>query len=311
MKEINLLILFFLFGLGAQAQSRKYYSQFNQAQSYFNPAMTGYEGSLLRGLARNQWAGWEGAPKSYYFSTEIDFDQLKHQSKTEFGGKNAMGIFVLSDSYGAFNQVELMSSYAARVQIGEKTNLRLGAGLSWKELRLDGNNLNVEESNDPVVSPYLGRYASMRTIDFNLGISITHTNYYFSYSLNQANKGRLRSGDVFVNSIPQVSVFQAGYRNQLSKSVSVSTNFMFRHQADLPENIEINLKAFFLERLWLGVGHRVDYANSLQMGLIMNKLRFGYVYETPTIRSYLLPSSTHELIAVFQIFGNNQKGLIW
>ena len=59
MKKITTLFLALLLSLGAFAQSRKYMSQFSHLQGYFNPALTAYEGSIVKGLVRNQWAGWE------------------------------------------------------------------------------------------------------------------------------------------------------------------------------------------------------------------------------------------------------------
>ena len=52
----KLLILLISLGLSTSlfAQSRKYISQFSHLQGYYNPGLTGYEGSMLRGFVRNQ-----------------------------------------------------------------------------------------------------------------------------------------------------------------------------------------------------------------------------------------------------------------
>jgi hypothetical protein len=103
MKKITTLFLALLLSLGAFAQSRKYMSQFSHLQGYFNPALTAYEGSMVKGLVRNQWAGWEGAPKSYFVSAELDFSNLGGSSDA---GKNSIGVNLLNDEYGAFTESE-------------------------------------------------------------------------------------------------------------------------------------------------------------------------------------------------------------
>jgi hypothetical protein len=92
---IPLLAFLLLSGLTAQAQTRKNISQFSHFQSYFNPGLTGYEGSTVRGFVRNQWAGFEGAPKTYFFSTEIDFGEIAGEMDPALMGKNAISINLL------------------------------------------------------------------------------------------------------------------------------------------------------------------------------------------------------------------------
>ena len=99
MKKLLLLSFAILLSVASFGQSRKYMSQFSHLQGYFNPALTAYEGSMVKGLVRNQWAGWEGAPKSYFVSAELDFANLGGSSDL---GKNAIGVNLLNDEYGAF-----------------------------------------------------------------------------------------------------------------------------------------------------------------------------------------------------------------
>src|SRR5690606_23460181 len=91
-----------LLSVGVLAQTRKNISQFSHFQSYFNPGLTGYEGSTVRGFVRNQWAGFEGAPQTFFFSTEIDFGEIAGELDPALMGKNAISINLLHDTYGAF-----------------------------------------------------------------------------------------------------------------------------------------------------------------------------------------------------------------
>jgi type IX secretion system PorP/SprF family membrane protein len=310
MKKLIILVLTLGLSTSLFAQTRKYISQFSHLQGYFNPALTGYEGSMLRGFVRNQWAGWEGAPMTYFASAELDFGQLSGQVSGDVLGKNAVGMAILHDQYGAFAETELVGSYASRIRVGERTNLRLGAGVSYRTVRLDGNNLTTEQANDPVVGQYVGSFSDMQVLDFNLGMALTHSNYYVSYSVHHVNSGRINSGEMFMDRIPSVGVFQAGYRSKLDENLSLATNIMYRTQVDLPDNIEFNFKVILKERLWLGGGHRIDYANNFQFGILFDKMRIGYIYEMPMLRSYLLPNVTHEFMLTYALFGD-RKGMIW
>ncbi len=306
MKKIFTLFLALLLSLGAFAQSRKYMSQFSHLQGYFNPALTAYEGSMVKGLVRNQWVGWEGAPKSYFVSAELDFANLGGSSDL---GKNAVGVNLLNDEYGAFTESELILSYATRIQVSEKAGLRMGAGLNINSIRLDGTRMTSEQANDATLAQYLGGFADMNVVDLNIGMSITHPNYYISYGVNNINEGSINSGDVFMDKKPRVGIAQAGYRNSVSENVTLITNAMWRTQSNLPANVEFNMKLMFKEKFWVGGGHRADYANNAQLGVLMGKMRFGYVYEWPMLKSYLLPNQTHEFMVSYRLFGGNAT--IW
>jgi type IX secretion system PorP/SprF family membrane protein len=268
--------------------------------------LTAYEGSMVKGLVRNQWAGWEGAPKTYFVSAELDFANLGGSSDL---GKNAVGVNLLNDEYGAFTESELILSYATRIQVSEKAGLRMGAGLNINSIRLDGTRLTTEQANDPTLAQYVGGFADMNVLDLNIGMSITHPNYYLSYGVNNVNQGSISSGDVFMDKKPRVGIAQAGYRNRFSENLTVIGNGMWRSQEDLPANVEFNLKFLFKDKFWVGGGHRVDYANNAQLGVLMGKLRFGYVYEWPMLQSYLLPNPTHEFMVSMRLFGGDAA--IW
>ncbi|MCH7412100.1 type IX secretion system membrane protein PorP/SprF [Belliella sp. R4-6] len=313
MKKIYIFFIIFILSTSVFAQSRKYISQFSHMQSYFNPALTGYEGSSFRGLVRNQWAGFEGAPMTYFGSLEFDIADF---SKSGDPDKNALGFNVLHDEYGAFIETEMIASYASRIQIAEKTSIRLGVGVNYNRVRLDGNNLTTEQANDPNIAQYLNGFANMQVLDFNIGLALTHPNYYVSYAMHNVNQGAINSGDAFMERKPRVGIVQAGYRNAISSNLSVATNFMYRSQVDLPDNIEFNFKVLMMDKIWLGAGHRIDYANNFQLGVLLPFMRVGYVYELPMSRSYLLPNTTHEFLAVIPLFRKNvrenkKEVLIW
>jgi type IX secretion system PorP/SprF family membrane protein len=300
------------------AQSRKNISQFSHFQSYFNPGLTGYEGSTVRGFVRNQWSGFEGAPRTFFFSAELDFGELSGQEDPALMGKNAISINLLHDTYGAFRDNELMISYASRVRLTENHNLRLGVGVNYQTVRLDGNAMTTEEQNDPTLGQYFGAFSNMQFLDANIGMALTHRKYYFSYGIHRINGGKASSGDNFMDGYPAEQFIQAGFRESVSPNLAIITNAFFRSRKDLPNVLEMNFKALLMDRVWVGGGHRFDYASNLQAGLLTPKMRIGYLYEFPMGGSYLLPGNTHEFTVTLNLFKSNVKSkfekdevLIW
>lgn len=306
---IILGIFLFLFGIAGkvQSQSRKYVSQFSHFQGYFNPALTGFEGSMIRGFVRNQWGGIEGAPKTYFLSAEVDFGELAGEENPALLGKNALSVNLLQDNFGAFRENELTVNYAARVRLSQSHNLRLGTGVSYQSVRLDGNALTTEEANDPTIGQYLGTFSTLNVIDFNIGMALTHANYYFSYGIHRVNGGMLASGDSFMDGYPAEHLLQAGFRQSLGENMAFITNAFYRTRKNLPDVMELNLKLLMMDRFWLGMGHRFDYASHLQAGILTKKLRIGYLYEFPIAGSYLLSGGIHEFTVALNLFRINER----
>ncbi|WP_154859499.1 type IX secretion system membrane protein PorP/SprF [Cyclobacterium xiamenense] len=308
MKRTLLLTLSLLISTLGWSQSQKYISQFSHFQSYFNAGLTGYEGSTVRSFVRNQWSGIEGSPKTYFLSFELDFGELGGSSDGDLLGKNAMSVNLLQDTYGAFRETELLLGYASRIRLSSSHNLRLGVGLSYQQIRLDGALLNPEQRDDPTLGQYMGSFTNMAVRDFNMGLALTHRKYYLSYGVHRVNGGRLTSGDAFMDSYPAAQVVQAGFRDQAGPNISVIVNGMYRLQRDLPRQLDLNMKVLLQDRVWVGLGHRVNDASHLQFGVIANGLRLGYIYEFPLSQGYRLPGRIHEFTAVLQLFGQRNEG---
>lgn len=317
-KYLSLTFAFLLFYTISNGQTRKNISQFSHFQSYFNPGLTGYEGSTIRGYVRNQWSGFEGAPQTFFFSAEVDFGEIKGEVDPALMGKNAVSINLLHDTYGAFRDNELMISYASRVRLTENHNLRLGVGVNYQTVRLDGNAMTTEEQNDPTLGQYFGGFSNMQILDANIGLAFTHSKYYVSYAIHRINGGKASSGDNFMEGFPAEQFLQVGFREMLTPNLAIITNGFFRSRRDLPNVLEMNMKALLMDKVWVGAGHRLDYASNVNMGFLTPKMRIGYLYEFPMGRSYLLPGSTHEFTVTLNLFKSNVRSkfekdqvLIW
>jgi len=305
------VLMLLLIGIGwgtAYPQSRKFVSQFSHFQSYYNPGLTGYEGSAIRWFVRNQWDGIDGAPKTFFISAEFDFAEMAGVHQADLVGKNAMSLNLLHDRYGAFLETEMIVSYASRIRLSMAHNLRLGAGLNYNTIMLDGNNIFGEQASDPLIQQYMGSVVNMEVLDFNIGMAFTHAKYYLSYGAHYVNAGRMAKGYEFVDRRPRVHILQAGVRERVSEGVSLIGNFFYRTQEDMPDNIEGNIKALLMESLWVGAGYRHTYAQNYQIGFVTPAFRLGYVYELPLNRQFYFLGQTHEFMLVLNIFQRERKG---
>lgn len=300
--------------LAADAQSRKYIANFSLFQQYYNPALTGYEGSMVKTFYRNQWTGFEDAPRTMFFSAEMDLadlaawkkdDMLKTRQEDHFNRqssvRHAFGLSVLHDQFGPFKESQVFLSYGSRVKLTEDLSLRFGSAISYSSNRLDGSKLTVDQEHDPQYQNLLGQNTRMNKIDFNAGLMLTADKFYLGYAMQDITQGELvTTGYDFMKGAYTVKhVGQAGYRRGVSDQIGLIINGLYQYDEKLGHTLEGQLKAVFQNMFWLGAGYRNDLAYTVNAGLRINQMKIGYAYEMPTADASSISQSTNEIMLTF------------
>ncbi|MEJ8800598.1 PorP/SprF family type IX secretion system membrane protein [Pontibacter sp. H249] len=315
--------------LGAQAQSQKQMVNFSQFQQYFNPSLTGFEGSALKTLYRNQWTGFEDAPKTILATAELDINSVgvekgyryKKNGNNYLNGisaKQALGLTVLHDQFGPSKETQLFLSYGSGIRLSETLSLRWGTALTYHSQRLDGNSLTVDQQNDPRYANILGNTNRMSKADLNLGISVSSAKFYAGYAMQDITKGKLiRTGDDYLQDFyTQKHIVQAGYRTPVTEQLGLIFNGIYQYDTRQDNFLEGQLKAVYKSLLWAGVGYRNNTAYSFTGGVRVNQLRIHYAYETPIQDSRYISKPTNEIALTYSFFnlkseGANKQILFW
>jgi len=316
MKRVVLSIAFILSALGLQAQNRKHVANFSLFQQYFNPALTGYEGSIVKTYYRNQWTGYEDAPKTVFASAELDLadivawksgDRLVTAEGEEYsrqaGAAHAFGLAVLRDDFGPFSETQLQLSFGTRVRLTESLALRWGAAATYHANRLNGNQLTVDQENDPMFQDYLGSTGRASKADINLGLVLTSDNFYVGYAMQDVLGGKAVSGgdDYLNNTYARQHVVQAGYRVAASEQVGLVANAIYRYDKYLDETVEGQLKGVFSNTFWASAGYRKEQAYTLGAGARLGQFKVGYVYEAPVQDAKHISRSTNEVTLTYNL----------
>ncbi|QHL89390.1 type IX secretion system membrane protein PorP/SprF [Nibribacter ruber] len=316
MKKLTISICILLTALGASAQSRKHIANFSLFQQYFNPALTGYEGSMVKTFYRDQWTGFEDAPRTIFASVELDAaditawrnsDVMKTRNPDYYnrqaGAKHAYGLSVLHDSFGPFVETQVQLSYGSRIRLSEKMSLRAGVGLTYGIQRLNGNKLVIDQDGDQEYAEYLGKENRAGKLDMNLGVMLTGENAYLGYALQDIAKGEISSGDKFLDgSYALQHVVQLGYRAAVSDQIGLVANGIFRYDSFQEETTEVQAKAVFQNTFWAGGGYRHDLAYTVNAGVRLNQFRIGYVLEMPTGKANYIGKNTSEFMVTYNLF---------
>ncbi|RDV13693.1 type IX secretion system membrane protein PorP/SprF [Pontibacter diazotrophicus] len=321
MKKLLLLTCLVSLVWDLQAQSGKQFANFSQYKHYFNPSLTGSDGSVIKSIYRNQWTGFEGAPNTGLVSAEIGTSMFgrdnrrNHFRREDRGGslesisaKHALGLTVLSDQFGPLKETQFALSYGSGVRLSEALSLRWGVALTYAAQRLDGNSLTVDQKDDPRYNNVLGRQNRSSKGDINLGLSLVSPNYYLGYALQDITQGRmLASGDNFMEDAYTLRhIVQAGYRRNISNHLGFTVNSIYSLDNTRGSVVEGQVKAVYQNMFWVGGGYRNDLAYNLTAGVRFNQFHVGYAYESPVQSARGIDKGTNEITLSYSLMP--QKG---
>ncbi len=129
-----------------------------------NPGFAGSNGAICASvLYRNQWMGFDGAPKTMIFSADMALPEFN----------SGAGINVISDNVGFEKNSYLNLNYAYHLEVAEG-DLGLGLGLGFINKSLDGNWITPDKlqgiQQNPYSDPAIPHSESHLVFDANFGI---------------------------------------------------------------------------------------------------------------------------------------------
>ena len=134
MKKLFFIIVVVFYSLGYQGQQTLQYSNYLENSFYLNPAVAHLGKKRLNIIYRNQWIGFEGAPKTTFLSYQSSFSHNKDVKSSSF---SSFGGFLQNENIGAFRSFKINISYSYSLLLSSNWRLSFGSFLGFQQLGLD------------------------------------------------------------------------------------------------------------------------------------------------------------------------------
>ena len=318
-KLIKFIFLLFIAG-PCSAQQDAQYSQYIFNGIYINPAYAGYRERVnINATYRNQWAGVEGAPRSFSLAA----DALMPNERV------GLSMIVNAEQLGAQKSISAFGNYAYRLPVNEDGTSRLafGLGLGIVQSTLDGNMLNPRDQGDN----YVPNGAVKQLLpDINAGVFFSTRNMYVGASVNNLiGKYVLDKKSLDYNfPTPRPHFYLTG--GMLIPVVDYVVDFkpLFLIKDDIKGPTLLDVNAFFLfkQTIWLGMGYRTGIKLYEKPALIGNigssnaligmteifvsqNLRLGYSYDHSMSNLSGYANSTHEISISWNFLTEKERRL--
>jgi type IX secretion system PorP/SprF family membrane protein len=302
MKRLILPAVLLLAVLGlTQAQDEAIFMHYNISPILVNPAAAGFGDDYeLQFNARMQWTGFDDAPQTF---------QARYNGP--LGPKIGLGIAVISESAAQLNRTKLHLDYAYRFSLQEDWKMAFGFFTSFQRVQID-NSITSGAFYDPADAVLEDLLNGQGEFDAGLGIyGRFRENTYGGLTFNNLVSSRLSNIAGLTESEPFFSfyTFTLGHRVELNDpKVSLEPSIMMRQIRNAPFQMDINLKAGFLDdQLITGLSYRTLGAMGILLGTRLENFNLYYSYDVSFQRFQKFNTGSHELTVALTMQRKTRK----
>ncbi|RDV13110.1 type IX secretion system membrane protein PorP/SprF [Pontibacter diazotrophicus] len=326
MKFFTSLAFFACLCFTGLAQQRPQHTQYIQNNFLLNPAAVGTESYIdVRNSYRTQWLGLEGAPTTYYTSINASLDKNDRnvplpKTKSSYNASgvsvnknnrfhvrphHGLGAVMQLDKSGLLNTFSLNLNYAYHLPLTKKINLSGGVSAGLLQYRLNKQDLNMQISEDPFVA---GEIPNMNKFDLGVGLWLYSSNFYIGLSSMQVLSSETKSNNNGLQAALQNHYYATGgIRLPITNSISFTPSVMVKVAENGLYMVDVNAKAAYGRRFWVGASYRQRDAVAAMAGLFINHmLDVSYSYDLTTSELNRVSANSHEVVVGIKL-NNPQK----
>lgn len=298
MKKLQTIILLgiLLFAIDGKAQLLPQFSQYMFCDYLLNPAIGGtHDYWQIKTNYRYQWAGVEGAPKTYMLGTYGPHKRLP----MGYGG------YIFNDVIGNFTNTGVYGSYAYNIQISGDIRLSMGifAGMVFEKVDLSSS----LDEEDPMLAEH-GEAVTKVYPDGSLGAYLYTSQYFFGLSANhiffnnQSLSEDLDNIEVQEKArIKQYFNIQGGYKYNLNRNFDIVPTLLLKTALNYDFMTDISVRTIYQKQVWGGLGMRYNFRNAESLMIFAgynynDMVNIGYSYDLTLSKIGVTSSGSHEVM---------------
>ncbi len=287
MKNIKSTIFSLLFVLciaSSYAQQQTLYTNYLLNNYAYNAGVVGSQPFTQANIYyRNQWTGFEGAPKTYILSLQGPLKKIKN---------SGVGGMILSDNTGLLNTTTGYLTFAYHVKVNKKTKLGLGVSAGAKQYRVRLYDVKAYDQGDEYLT---GNILNGTSFDANAGLYLHGEKLFFGLStmtmLNNKINWKAPEGKLTPHFYGVL-----GYNYKFKKDFAIQPSVLAKLNQPVPFQMEYSLKFTYKDLIWLGASYRERDAMAGMLGVtLMKKLNIAYAYDFSMSSIQKYNNGSHEI----------------
>ncbi len=303
-----------------QGQQLPVYSQYTFNKFLLNPAAAGSDGyTTINLVAREQWVGFEGTPKTHaimidsrllrnsFISKNASVRRKKrHNSRS---GRVGWAAHAYNDHTGTLDRTGVEGTYAYHLEMGEG---QLSFGLSgvFYQFRLNKDKvIMADDQYDPLID---GEKSTMYVPDANFGVYYTTAKYYGGASIMQLFQSSMQFGE---NSGSDYSLNRnynliGGYIHRFNETFTLEPSFLLKIPTASKPQLDLNARLYYKSDYWAGLAYRTGNAMIFFLGARFDRYFVGYAFDYNFNPLMKHTYGSHEFMAAMKL-GDNARRYRW
>lgn len=321
MRKYAIILFLILFGSLAYGQQLPLFSQYLYNKFLINPAVAGSDGYTSVSLtAREQWVGYSGAPRTFSFSWQtrmlkksfiLKQTRVKRQVyRPKSDGKVGFGAYVFSDKNGLIQRTGFQVAYSYHTWLRNSTQLSFGLAFTGYYYKIDENQINFEDQNEPWLTNNLRR--GIFVPDVSCGVYLLNAKYSFGFSADQLSEASAKiGGPAYKNFSMSRQYYLFGSYDLMEGAITIiQPSFLLKMSEQIKPQADIGATYIYKQEFWAGLAYRTSGAIIANIGVKYKNIYFGYAYDYTTQEIQTLTYGTHELNIAVK-FGDNSRRYRW
>ena len=265
-----------------------------------NPAYTGVTDSyFFKATYSSQWVGFDGAPNTQTIDLQHHFDNEK----------NALGVSILNDEFGAVRNTNIEINYAFHTRISNTSNLALGIKAGLNNLAVDYTLLDIY---DPTEYIYQDSGITEPIPLIGIGLYYYLDKFWFSVSVPNLIQKNIQEldDDTFRNAYRQRShgYFGFGYNFYLNNSFELRTQFLGQLSRGAPMGTLFNFDLEYEQKFGFGLHFDPSSLFGFSTGIdIYDNIRLSYGYNFSFNELNKYSSGNHNIGISYYIEGTRRS----
>ena len=294
--HILTILLITLISRYSYSQQLPLYTNYVLNPYAYNPAVAGSKPHAVANVNyRNQWVGFQDAPKTYMFSLHSTLGKNK---------KSAIGTLINSDNTGLLSRTSGYLTYAYHLKINKNYKLGLGVSAGMVQYRIKLFDAKIADAGDELLT---GNILSNNVFDSNGGLYIYSDKLFFGFSTYQYIGNKITWKDSKSN-LSQHMYATVGYTFKVSKTFSIQPTALVKFNTPAPIQPEFSVRGLYKNLFWVGGSYRMNESASLLVGVTLKeKLSIGYSFDMTTSKMQSYSKGSHEIAICYQFIKPKKK----
>ncbi|MDG1690218.1 MAG: PorP/SprF family type IX secretion system membrane protein [Flavobacteriales bacterium] len=292
MKKLFFIIVVF-YSASCHGQQILQYSNYLENSFYLNPAVAHLGKKSLNIIYRNQWVGFEGAPKTTFLSYQSSFSHKKDVKSSSFSN---VGGFLQNENIGAFRSFKINISYSYSFLLSSNWRLSFGSFIGIQQLALDVTGVTLFDPNDPVVD--VSNFSLLP--DFSMGFALSNNNNFFGFSAKQVFQNKWTKIINSDQSQNESSIVLIAAKKIVLSNIGFTPNIMLDFTGQFKPKLIAGLKIDYKQVVSSGIAIRNENSILGQFKIMFNKnLQITYAHDFYFSNILLGPLSSSEFMVSY------------